>query len=127
MTRRDDLQRLKQLLNERRESILGTLDGTEGERRALHDQERDPEHEENAQTESADYTLSQLAENGRRELALIDAAFERMNDGSYGECLDCGADIPFARLEALPYAVRCGEDAAAYEREVNGPTPPPSL
>ena len=35
-------------------------------------------------------------------LALI-----RLNDGTYGTCLDCGKSIPRARLEEVPAAVRC--------------------
>src|SRR4051812_41793667 len=33
------------------------------------------------------------------ELRQIAAAKERMDRGEYGECVDCGIDIPFARLE----------------------------
>jgi RNA polymerase-binding transcription factor DksA len=37
-------------------------------------------------------------------LELIDAARERMADGTYGTCARCGKPIPYARLEALPWA-----------------------
>jgi|JI10StandDraft_1071094.scaffolds.fasta_scaffold358231_3 RNA polymerase-binding protein DksA len=36
----------------------------------------------------------------------IDAAVERLDDGSYGECADCGTDIPVERLRVAP-AARC--------------------
>jgi DnaK suppressor protein len=41
------------------------------------------------------------------ELAKIDAALKRLDEGSYGECLDCGEAISGARLEANPMATRC--------------------
>jgi DnaK suppressor protein len=41
------------------------------------------------------------------ELREIAAARERLDDGSYGRCIDCGVDIPLARLEAQPWASRC--------------------
>ena len=41
------------------------------------------------------------------ELRIVRAALARMDDGSYGECIDCGIDIPFARLQAQPAALRC--------------------
>lgn len=41
------------------------------------------------------------------ELAAIDAALARIEDGSYGICVDCGADIAAARLRAAPEALRC--------------------
>ena len=49
------------------------------------------------------------AEQGRdvQELRDIAAALARMDDGVYGECVDCGCDIPPARLQAQPSAARC--------------------
>jgi len=40
-------------------------------------------------------------------LKQIDAALRRLEEGSYGDCFDCGAEIAHARLRALPFAVRC--------------------
>ena len=37
----------------------------------------------------------------------IDAALHRIDEGTYGDCSDCGAEIAEARLRALPFAVRC--------------------
>lgn len=41
------------------------------------------------------------------ELAAVDAALQRIADGSYGNCVDCGARIAEARLQAAPEASRC--------------------
>jgi DnaK suppressor protein len=41
------------------------------------------------------------------EIAAVNAALQRMEDGSYGECVDCGAHIAEARLRAAPEAARC--------------------
>lgn len=41
------------------------------------------------------------------ELREVEASFARMQDGTYGECVDCGAHIPYARLHANPSASRC--------------------
>ena len=41
------------------------------------------------------------------ELDMVDAALRRIEDGSYGLCIDCGAEIPAARLRAAPEASRC--------------------
>ena len=41
------------------------------------------------------------------ELREVEAALVRMKDGTYGECVDCGTDIPFGRLQANPSASRC--------------------
>ena len=49
------------------------------------------------------------AEQGRdtQELRDIAAALQRMDEGRYGECVDCGCEIPLARLQAQPSAARC--------------------
>lgn len=36
-------------------------------------------------------------------------AIRRVEEGHYGVCVDCGVDIPLARLRAQPIAVRCVE------------------
>jgi len=48
-----------------------------------------------------------LDERETAEVAAIDAALKRIADGHYGECLDCGVEIPAARLHAAPEAERC--------------------
>jgi len=48
-----------------------------------------------------------INEHETAELAAIDAALERLAQGLYGQCADCGVDIPAARLEAYPMALRC--------------------
>ena len=37
----------------------------------------------------------------------LSAALEAIEAGTYGVCVDCGAEIPEGRLRALPDAVRC--------------------
>lgn len=120
--------KIRELLQRRRREILTVNMGTHRELAALKDQERDPEYEENAQAELADYTLSSLMESQRREIMLIDAALRRMDMGVFGDCVDCGFEIPLERLEALPFAIRCEEDASRHELETRGgPHATPSL
>lgn len=41
------------------------------------------------------------------ELDQIAEALQRIEAGTYGQCVDCGCDIPPARLHAAPEAARC--------------------
>lgn len=41
------------------------------------------------------------------ELREVNLALQRIEAGTYGECTDCGADIPAPRLHAAPEAARC--------------------
>ena len=48
-----------------------------------------------------------MNEHETAELGDIEAALERMDAGSYGQCTDCGVAIAPARLKAYPTAKRC--------------------
>lgn len=41
------------------------------------------------------------------ELRALEVARARIAAGTYGACAECGVDIPVARLEAYPAAIRC--------------------
>ncbi len=62
-----------------------------------------------------EFTLS-LMENEEEALALVEAAMERIEEGVYGVCEECGAKIPKARLNAIPYAPNCVKCAEQLER-----------
>ena len=47
------------------------------------------------------------------------------DEGKYGICIDCGKEIPAARLEAIPESVRCVEDQARYEATLRASWTPP--
>ena len=55
-------------------------------------------------------------ERDQQEMRQIADARERMRAGEYGQCIDCGADIAFERLRALPSAPRCMPCQEQYER-----------
>lgn len=60
-----------------------------------------------------DEVLAALEAATLSELAHLDAAIERMNDGLFGICESCAGPINPARLEAVPYASRCASCAKA--------------
>ena len=48
-------------------------------------------------------------------LQRIHEALERLEEGSYGHCYECGDEISPQRLRALPFAVRCKDCEEARE------------
>ena len=48
------------------------------------------------------------------QMSQIEAALERLGQGEYGRCQDCGRFIGLPRLRALPFAQRC---SACQSRE----------
>jgi DnaK suppressor protein len=55
----------------------------------------------------------------RRDLAEardVEDALQRLDEGRFGSCLDCGDPIPAARLSATPWAARCVACQREHER-----------
>ncbi len=67
------------------------------------------------ETYEQEFTIS-LMENQEDALQLIDEALERIQDGTYGTCVECGQRIAPARLEAIPYAPLCIDCATRHDR-----------
>lgn len=99
----------KQLLAQRAnllEQLAGLRGGTVGRAEASAEHFGHPEDSE-AQVNSARDLEFALDERETAELRLLDAALDRIKAGTYGQCTDCGVDIPAARLHAAPAASRC--------------------
>jgi DnaK suppressor protein len=62
-----------------------------------------------------------LLEQVNDELLQIEAAFQRLEQGTYGTCQACGRKIADERLEALPATRFCVADQAKAERELGLP------
>ena len=64
-----------------------------------------------------------LLEQVDDELLEVEAAFQRLERGTYGTCQVCGRPIGDERLEAMPATRFCVEDQAKAEREGGFPGP----
>jgi len=62
-----------------------------------------------------EFTLT-LMQSEEETLEAIEAALERIEDGSYGLCEECNVRIPKTRLNAIPYATLCVRCAEQLER-----------
>lgn len=63
--------------------------------------------DEQAQERENDEVLNQLGVEVEAELRDVNTALDRMKGNQYGTCIACSAEIPLARLEVKPEAVRC--------------------
>ena len=57
-----------------------------------------------------------LLESEEDVLDQIEAALERIEEGNYGRCEECGRKIAQARLEAVPYVALCVRCASQREQ-----------
>ncbi|MGH9822283.1 MAG: TraR/DksA family transcriptional regulator [Blastocatellia bacterium] len=109
-----DKKKIKQLeakLETQKNSLLGMVERTEDYgREANKDISQDP-----ADQASNSYTKELLfsqSTNERQMLRLIEEALDRIEEGSFGECVNCSEEINAKRLEAIPwarYCIRCQE------------------
>ena len=106
MARKEAMAKMRQVLITRRDALRKALAGDLSLMKVLREQ---------ASGDVVDFALdsvqdeinSQLAEVESRELSNIEAALEKMREGSYGKCEGCNDSIPLVRLQALPYATYC--------------------
>ena len=56
-----------------------------------------------------------VLENSADQRSQVQAALTRIEQGTYGTCVDCGRPIPAARLEVRPEAAHCVEDQEKFE------------
>jgi DnaK suppressor protein len=123
---RDEVEaRLKQRAEEiaRRRQRLRASDAglREGGDLADYDQHPADTGTETFEEELDETTDMLLAEEARQ----VDLALQRLADGSYGTCADCGREIPPERLAAIPESIRCIDDQRRYEGQLRESGPPP--
>lgn len=118
-----DKNQTKQKLEEERARIQELIETDEKETES---QERDVEELSTIDQHPADHgteTFEQekalsILETHREELADVELATKKLEDGSYGKCETCGEDIPAERLDARPAARFCVEHQRDAEREL---------
>jgi RNA polymerase-binding transcription factor DksA len=94
----------------RREELRKNGEGMT-EELADYDQHPADQGTETFEQELDETTLMILEEEARR----VNDARKALEEGRYGICVDCGKEIPAARLEAIPETIRCVEDQRIYE------------
>jgi DnaK suppressor protein len=76
---------------------------------------RSADSQEQAQELENAEVVDALGNETRIELNKIAKALDQMKHDTYGTCLDCGEEIPMARLQVHPFADRCIRCATAEE------------
>jgi len=107
-------------IEERREAIRAGGDPT-AEELADYDNHPGDQGSETLIQEMDETTEVILDEDMKR----IREARQRLEEGKYGICVDCGKEIPAERLEAMPETIRCVEDQRIFEarmKQAGGPS-----
>jgi len=101
--------------------VLDAIEYLQKEKPGSIEDETDDETTDNHLAETATVTLDReidytLEENSEHVLASIDRALGRIDDGTYGDCLNCGTAIAEDRLAAIPWATHCIDCKRLEER-----------
>lgn len=121
------LNKLKKMLLEEKENLQETVNSTNGI--LSHEKEKDnmelssyDNHPADLGTElyerEKDMALSVHEED---QLGKVEAALSSMEKGTYGKCEICEKDIPYDRLEAIPYATTCMEHTPEHSISEDSP------
>ena len=107
---------LKRMLEERRRELMQEVQGRIRDVRADGSKDREVfdqgESSEVDIQEDIEFALIQMKSE---TLNKINEALRRLEEGTYGNCFECGEEIAEARLRALPFAVRCKDCEEARE------------
>ena len=115
-----DVERFRKLLEEERRRVVDAIEYLHKENPgSIEDETEDQTQDNLADTATAtldreiDYTLE---ENSEHVLEAIEAALKRIEDGTYGTCVNCGKPITEERLAAIPWATHCIDCKRLEER-----------
>lgn len=115
----DQIGALRERLDAREAELRAEVDTVDAEQAEA--PSRDPHHEVEDLGEQGEQRIREAVRHAEQdidifELREIAAARARMERGEYGVCVDCGVDIPAARMEAQPMALRCIPCQEKYEQ-----------
>jgi DnaK suppressor protein len=107
-----DVERFKELLVEERRRVVDAIEYLHKENPGSIEEETDDETTDDHIAETATVTLDReidytLEENSEHVLAEIEGALKRIEEGTYGVCVNCGKPIAEERLAAIPWATYC--------------------
>ena len=108
---------LKRMLIERQREIMNEVQGKIRDVRA---EGADKDHEVLDPGETSEVDIQEdiefaLIQMKAETLNKINEALARLEEGTYGNCFECGDEIAQPRLRALPFAVRCKDCEEARE------------
>ena len=98
-----------QLQQQRRELIdqLTRLRGGEVDRSEASAEHFGHVEDSRAQVASEREMEFAMDEHESDAIRTLDLALKRIDAGVYGDCMDCGVEIPLERLKASPQSLRC--------------------
>src|SRR5438552_15347194 len=117
--KKKELKRFREILQQKKAEILKNAKRTLNEDMTL-DSDDLPDEMDLASSEYLQSFTFRLRGREKSFLDKINRALERVDDGTFGVCEQCGEEISIKRLEARPEAtlcIRCKEDQERAEKD----------
>jgi DnaK suppressor protein len=115
MLTKEDIEKFKDRLLKEKLQILSDVLGEELALKYFFSQV-EGDIADRAQDLYENQVLASLSGLQRETIDKINEALRRIEEGTYGKCASCGADIEIERLEAIPYAVLCSACSKKEEK-----------
>jgi DnaK suppressor protein len=113
------LDTFKKKLEERQQTLRKTVSRTEEDGR-IADQDSAQDIADRAASSYTKEFLFSQSNNDRQLLHMVETALQRIREGAFGECVNCGNEINAKRLEAVPwtrYCIACQEKLESGQLE----------
>ena len=117
-----DLKVFRKLLNDKMGELLVEADRTVD---GMNEKENFPDPTDRASLESNRNFTLRIRDRERKLIGKIKEALDRLDDGTYGNCEECGEKIGLERLKARPVTTLCIDCKSlqeAEERKLRGVT-----
>lgn len=107
------MNQYKQVLLEMKQDVTGRINAIDKD---IRHEGMSADWSEQASERENDEVLESLGNSSEQELAMINVALQRIDNGSYFLCGECGDVIPPARLKLLPFTAHCVNCAEKIEK-----------
>lgn len=117
-----EIKQLRNRLEVQRQELTQSLRQLDRETRAL-DIDGTQDAADQCVSSMSRESLFQQSSQRRTVLRKVEAALRRMDEGSFGECVNCGEEIAARRLHALPWTQCCLHCQEQIEQAGSGAAP----
>lgn len=113
--KKEKLEYFRKLLNERLDELVNEAAKTMSD--MTDEEETFPDPTDRASVESDRNFLLRIRDRERKLILKIREALERIENGTYGICEECGEEISEQRLEARPVTTLCIDCKTSQEED----------
>jgi DnaK suppressor protein len=110
--KKKDIEFFRTLLNQRMDELRSEAGKTV---ETMDDDENFPDPSDRASMESNRNSILRIRDRERKLIFKIQEALQRLDDGEYGVCEECGEQIGVERLKARPVTTLCIECKSSQE------------